>query len=162
MSASRTIAKSATSTCTEARVREVMKPVFDELFALAASNFASLQSVEKWRDDLTYMLSNEAISSFELQFDLPDGTQRGFRYEVSDDGTLMASDRSGGLRLYTLPEGTTASVVVVWRELTPELREEMRRRNWTRSVSLLSGGGVRERAYSSQGYGVVRNRVGDW
>jgi hypothetical protein len=162
MSASRTMAKSATSTCTEARVREVMKPVFDELFGLVTRDFASLQSVEKWRDDLTYMLSNEAISSFELQFDLPDGKQSGFSYEVSDDGTLMASDRSGGLRLHMLPDGTKASVVVLWRELTPELREEMRRRGWTRSASRLSGEGVREHAYSSQGYGVVRKRVGDW
>jgi Bacterial HORMA domain family 1 len=154
--------QSSSSTFTEARVREVMKPVFDDITGLVLRNFISSERAMKWREDLTYMLSQEAISAFELQLEKPDGTRVGFRYEVSDDGSLLDSSSSGGLRLYQLPEGTTAVLMVVFRELSPDVRDEVSRRGWVHHAVSLSGEGVRERGYSHEGYGVIRKRFGEF
>lgn len=160
MSYSRSL--SSTSTFTEARVREVMKPVFDDITALLMKGFLSPERSMKWRDDLIYMLSEQAISAFELQLTKPDGSRVGFRYEISDDGSLHESSRSGGLELYRLPGGTKANLMVVFRELEADVREEVRRRGWVHDAEPLSGEGVRERGYSHEGYGVIRKRYGDW
>jgi hypothetical protein len=137
-----------------------MKPVFDDITGLVLRSFVSSERALKWREDLSYMLSQEAISAFELQLTKPDGTREGFRYEVSDDGSLLDASSSGGLQLYLVPERTTANLMVVFRELSPDTREEIRRRGWTHEGVPLSGEGIRERGYSHEGYGVIRKRFG--
>ncbi|QSQ23211.1 hypothetical protein JY651_50440 [Pyxidicoccus parkwayensis] len=159
-----TFSHTRTSTFTEARVREVMKSVFDELVGAANLGFISLESAHQWRDDLTYMLFQQVLEYFELQFRKPDGTRVGFRYEVSDDGSLLEASRSGGQRLYMLPDGTRGSILVSFREghLDPEMDAELTRRGWGSGGSSLQGEGTRDRAYSDQGYGLIRKRMGDW
>lgn len=151
-----------TSTFSEARVREVMKPVLADFMGCVTMGFASRERIMEWHDDLTYLLIQEAISAFELQLTRPNADPVAFRYEVSDDGTLFESSPSGGQKLYALPAGTQANICVTYRdEVKPHVREEMRRRNWGPGASL-GGPAVRERAYSKDGYGLTRSRVGDW
>ncbi len=152
-----------TNTFTEARVREVMKPVFDDFIGCAMRGFVEREQAQGWCDDLTYLLIQQAISDFELQFTRPDGTRCGFQYVVSDDGSLIEASSSGGLKLHQLPAGTSASVRVTYREdVKPHVREEMRRRGWSPGGTSLAGDAVRERAYSKDGYGLIRSRMGDW
>lgn len=158
-----TESRTGTNTFTGARVREVMKPVLDDFVGCVLRGFVSTERAQKWCDDLTYLLTQEAISAFELQLTLPDGSEVGFRYEVSDDGSLLESSRSGGQRLHLLPQGTSASIWVRYRdEVKPHVGEEMRKRGWGPGGASLEGDAVRERAYSKEGYGLVRSRVGDW
>jgi hypothetical protein len=163
MTYTQTQAASMSSTATEARVREVMKHVFADITGLATRGFTSHERAAKWRDDLTWMLSNEVISSFELQLEAPGKPARGFHYNVSDDGSLQEAGRSGGMQLYAFPDGTTASIIVSFkRPLSDEIKEEIKARNWTSPGAYLKGEKTRDRAYSCDGYGIIRNRVGDW
>ncbi|REG22904.1 hypothetical protein ATI61_118109 [Archangium gephyra] len=163
MTYTQTRTASMSSTVTEARVREVMKHIFADITALATRGFTSHESAAKWRNDLTWMLSNEVIYSFELQLEAPGQPVRGFHYDVSDDGSLQEAGRSGGMQLHEFPDGTSASMVVWFkRPLPDEIEAEIKVRNWTSPGAYLKGEKTRDRAYSCDGYGVIRNRVGDW
>ncbi|NRD43294.1 hypothetical protein [Corallococcus exiguus] len=163
MTYSRTWAATASSTATEARVREVMKNVFADITGLATRGFITHERAAKWRDDLTWMLSDEVISSFELQLEAPGRSACGFHYAVSDDGSLQEASRSGGMQLYAFPDGTEAELVVSFRHsLSDEVTAEIKARGWTSSAEYLKGEKTRDRAFSCDGYGLVRNRVGDW
>ncbi len=154
---------SMSSTATEARVREVMKHIFADITGLEMRGFTSHASAAKWREDLIWMLSTEVISSFEIQLEAPGQRPRGFHYDVSSDGSLQEAGRSGGMQLYEFPDGTRASLVVSFnRPLPDEIEAEIKARNWTSPAAYLKGEKTRDRAYSCDGYGVVRNRVGDW
>lgn len=163
MTYTQTKTASMSSTATEARVREVMKHVFADITGLAMRGFTTHERAAKWQDDLIWMLSNEVISSFELQLEAPGQPLRGFRYEVSDDGSLQEAGRSGGMQLYAFPDGTQVSLVVSFKsQLSDEIEAEIKARNWTSPANYLKGQKTRDRAYSCDGYGVIRNRVGDW
>lgn len=158
-----TLSLTRTSTFTVARVREVMKSVFDELVGAASRGFISMEAAQKWNDDLTYILSRQVAAYFELQLRTPDGRRVGFRYDVSDDGSLLETSRSGGQRLHLLPDGTKGSLFVSYRgQLDEETDAELRRRGWGSGGAPLQGEGTRDRAYSDQGYGLLRKRMGDW
>jgi hypothetical protein len=159
-----TFSHTRTSTFTEARVRQVMKSVFDELVGAANRGFISLEKAKKWNDDLTYMLSRQVVAYFELQFRTPEGKRAGFRYDVSDDGSLLEASRSGGQQLHMLPDGTRGTIFVTFREgqLDPQTDAELTGRGWVSGGSPLQGEGTRDRAYSDQGYGLIRKRMGDW
>ncbi|MFY0567847.1 hypothetical protein ACN28E_29015 [Archangium lansingense] len=157
-----TFTRTTTGTFTEARVREVMKFVLEDLIGCVMRNFVSQENAQTWWDDMTYLMTQQAISAFELQFTRPDGTRGAFRYEVSDDGSLLESSHSGGQRLHMLPSGTRAGIYVKYRDdVQPHVKEEMRRRGWG-SGSSVAGVAVRDRAYSKEGYGLIRSRVGEW
>lgn len=163
MTYSRTWAATASSTVTEARVREVMKPVFADITGLATRGFISHESAAKWRDDLTWMLSDEAITSFELQLEAPGRPACGFHYAVSDDGSLQEASQSGGMQLYAFPDGTKAALVVSFKPSLPdEITAKIKARGWTAEAEYLKGEKTRDRAFSCEGFGLVRNRVGDW
>lgn len=154
---------SRSSTATEARVREVMKQVFADITGLATRGFMTHERAAKWRDDLIWMLSAEVISSFELQLKAPGQPARGFHYDVSDDDSLQEASRSGGMQLYAFPDGTEVSLIVSFKQPLPaDIEEEIKARSWTIPGAYLKGERTRDRAYSCDGYGVIRNRVGDW
>lgn len=157
-----TFTRTGTSTFTEARVREVMKFVYDELVGCFLRGFISQAAKEEWLDDLTYLLTQQAISEFEIQFTQPDGKKGAFRYQVSDDGSLLEASPSGGQRLHMLPSGTRASLYVEYRtNVESQVKEEMRKRGWGPG-SRVDGTAVRDRAHSKDGYGLIRSKVGDW
>ncbi|WP_373371234.1 HORMA-1 domain-containing protein [Stigmatella ashevillensis] len=140
-----------------------MKSVMDDLMGCAVSGFLSTEEAQRWYSDLTYLLTQQAISIFELQLTLPDGSEVGFEYKVSNDGSLFESSSSGGQRLHLLPRETKANLWVRYHDdVGSYVREEMRRRGWGPGGGSLTGGAVRERAYSKDNYGLIRSRVGDW
>jgi hypothetical protein len=62
-----------------------------------------------------------------------------------------------------LSAGTKANIVVTYRDdVEPDVRAEMRRRGWGPGGVSLAGNATRERAYSKEGYGLIRSKVGDW
>lgn len=157
-----TFTRTTTGTFTEARVREVMRVVLEDIVGCITQGFLSRERAQRWNADLTYLLTEQAISSFELQFTQPGGARGAFQYEVSDNGSLFENTRSGGQRLHMLPRGTDVSLYVKYREdAEPHVKEEMRRRGWGAGSSV-GGTAVRDRAYSSEGYGVIRSRIGEW
>jgi hypothetical protein len=157
-----TFTRTTTGTFTETRVREVMKVVLEDIVGCISNGFITRERALKWNDTLTYLLTQQAISAFEIQFTQPRGDEGAFRYEVSDDGSLFETSSSGGQRLHMLPSGTSACLYVEYREgVRHDVLEEMRNRGFGPGSSV-GGTAVRERAYSSEGYGLIRSRIGKW
>ncbi|WP_147451285.1 HORMA-1 domain-containing protein [Corallococcus llansteffanensis] len=139
-----------------------MKSVLADFVGCVVNGLVSRELAQEWVDDLTYLLTQQAISAFELQFTQPDGSRGAFRYDVSDDGSLFEAASSGGQRLHLLPSGTKASIYVMYRAgVQDDVREEMRKRGWGRGTRV-DGTATRERAYSKDGYGLIRSRIGEW
>ena len=154
-----TVTASTTVTATATRVAYVLRRVRGDLISAAFAGLADEPRIKKWIDDLQYMLVNDALKHFELRVEAGGRLQRAWRYSVSDDGTLLESGRSGGIDLMGMPVGSTAEVIITRRSnLNGPVNDEINRRGWTTSVAALLGSGQRERAYSKDGYGVVREQ----
>jgi hypothetical protein len=162
---SSTYAVSESTTCTEARVRAVLAKVLDDFIALVTRRFLTADRAAEWCRDLLEVLIFEAVEYFELQFTLPSGSKCGVRYSISDDGTLMENRNSGGIDYYSLPEGTATTLLIHLRTGVSGRESAvayLRERGWTFNGAALTGALTRDRAYSREGYGVVRARVGAW
>jgi len=154
-----------TGTYTEARARQVIGKVYEDFLGMLSANLIEKSEADRWRTDLLYIASQEALSFFEIQFIKPDGTQVGLRYELDDSGNIYLNDDSGGIDYYDLPKGTRASIFVELRDTAYKyqevLRELIQNRGWG-SGAALEGSSTFDRAYSSSGYGLNRNRIGQW
>lgn len=154
-----------TGTYTEARARQVIGKVYEDFLGMLSANLLEKAEVDRWRTDLLYIANQESLNYFEIQFTKPDRTKVGLRYELDDSGNIFLDDDSGGIDYYDLPKGTTASILVQLRDTADKYREVVREltqnRGWGNGVAL-EGGSTYDRAYSSSGYGLNRNRIGQW
>jgi len=154
-----------TNTYTEARARYVMEKVLDDIIGLFSRGLITKERALSWHADLSYIISMKAMDFFEIQLRTPGGSTPGLRYELTDDGQLYEDTDSGGIDFFLLPTGTTAGLFVSLRENSPNaaaVRSQLQANGWGTNGHKLDGTIVRERAYSSDGFGVTRNRVGDW
>jgi hypothetical protein len=158
--------QSAANTYTEARVAYVMDKVHDDLYLASARGFIDSDTVNEWRDDLSGVLNLQAVDFFELQFTKPGGARCALRYSVRSDGLIVEDRPSGGLDLYFLPDGTKVGITIrLVKE--PQRRRQagldyLRSKGWTFNGSMVEGDGTEERGYSKDGYGVQRQKVGNW
>lgn len=165
MSQTFTATGTRSSTYSEARARSVMDKVLDDIVGLFARGFIAKQRAIDWYQDLLYILSQEAAALFELQCTLPGGRRVGLRYVITDDGQIYEDSDSGGLDYFALPDGTTVNLFVELRTYARHYRDvlaELGRRGWSTNGRQLDGTVTRERAYTKEGYGVTRHRVGGW
>lgn len=143
---------------TEARARAVMKSVFDDFVCFTIFNLTTVETITKWRRDILYMLDKEALKYFDIKFSA--GSPRGYRYSVSSDGTLSENSLSGGINYYAYPSGTKVSIVVSLDESSSNYNEVenelIKNRGWGNNGISLTGGSQRDRAYSKDNYGVIR------
>lgn len=159
MAHTRTATRSATITATETRVRAVLRQVNVDLYAAVSAGLLSTTQTRDWYDDLTYMLTKDALIHFELRVHHGGRIIDAWRYEVSNDGSLTLTDKGGGINFYALPRTATITLTVRRRPQLPAVvSAEIDRRGWTVKVQNLNGVMTRERAYSKDGYGVVRHR----
>jgi hypothetical protein len=165
MMSSASYTESWTSTFTEARARAVMRKVLADLVVLSYSGILATDKLLKWDEELTFLLIQAAMVKFQVQLRLPSGGRIGVEYIVSDDGTLSEDSDSGGIDYVALPSGTTANLTVRLRDGCPTLakvRSYLEGRGWTFDGSLIEGATSRDRAYSKEGFGLIRAKVGDW
>jgi hypothetical protein len=167
MTSSATYTQTWTSTVTEARVRVVMRKVLADLIAIVGAGLLSDASAQKWHDDLIFVLAQRAAAKIQVQLRVPDGRKCALEYVVSDDGTLLEDAGSGGIDYHTFPVDTQVTVTFRWRDgcpaaTTAKVCKFLEERGWTFNGSLIEGEVVRDRAYSTAGYGLARNKVGDW
>jgi Bacterial HORMA domain family 1 len=160
-----TYTASQTSTFSEARARDVMRRVLGDFMSVASAGLIERETILGWHEDVEYAVLHEAVHTFQLQFTRPDGKRPALSYEVRDDGTVLEASRAGGLDLYALPPGTTVSICIVYRQNArklEEVRAYLARRRWEGGGALIEGNSSRDRAYSKNGFGITRNKVGDW
>ncbi len=165
MSQTSTITASRTTTYTQARVRYVMDKVLEDLVTIAVRKFVTVEQIKNWYEDVIAVLSFEAADFFEIQLIPPKGGTAGIRYSVVDNGSISEDETSGGQNLFTFPENTRATIVIRLRPAAKKRDEALaylKRRGWAMNGTVLQDEGVRDRGYSKDGYGLRRNRIGNW
>lgn len=165
MYATSTATVSRTSTYTEARVRYVMDKVFDDLVTIAVREFASIELLSAWSNDIRAVLNLQAAEFFEIQLTKPDGKSVAIRYAVVDDGSIIEDEESGGQNLFALPNGTSVRIVIRLRDSATKREAALaylKRRGWGTNGTVLQGESTGDRGYSKDGYGVRRQRIGNW
>ena len=94
----------------------------------------------------------------------PSGHKIALDYRVSSDGSVRESSTGGGIDYYLLPAGTAAVLFVDLDESARAIqtvRTYIRERAWG-TGNAVEGDPVRDRAYSKDGYGVIRGKIGAW
>lgn len=160
---SSTYSSSYSSSWSEARARAVMDKVLDDLLGMALRGLVTKAQAVKWTEELLYALDCQAAEAFEFKFQLPCGKEKAIRFQVSDDGSLTNDSESGGIDYYDLPEGTATNLVLKPRadaRKLDTLLDYLSRRGWGTNGVMLTGSGILDKAYSKQGFGLVRTKVG--
>jgi Bacterial HORMA domain family 1 len=160
-----TFTASQTSTYTDARLRAVMPEVGADFYALAGAGIVSLDVARRWTEELTFVLHQEAARGFQIQLGCPNGHRIALDYRVSSDGSIRESGTGGGVDYYALPSGTRAFLFVDLNYKAAKIavvQTYIRQRGWTLDAQAVQGEVVRDRAYSKDGYGVIRGKIGAW
>jgi hypothetical protein len=165
MHASFTSTASQTNTFTDSRLRAIMPEVGADFFNMAGAGLITFEKADSWTDDLTVILQNQAAYGFQVQLTYPNGQQVALDYRVSSDGSIRESGAAGGIDYYALPTGTRA-VLFLDLNFSAKAIDVVQaygdRRGWGRNGHRVQGDPVRDRAYSKDGYGVIRGKIGDW
>lgn len=157
-----TITRTESSTFTASRAKAVFPKVFTDIINLKVRGFLSESRAANWREVLEYGLVVNGLEKFEIMLTMPSGTKEAFRYNVTDDGSVLGNDSSGGINFYGYPDGTTLSIVITRRSsfLNDErFNEILRRHGWGDNGSYLEGTEVKERSFSKEGFGITRSRI---
>ena len=160
-----TFTASKTNTYTDARLRAVVPEVGADFYALAGAGIVSSEVARRWTEELTFVLQHQAAHGFQVQLTYPNGQQVALDYRVSSDGSIRESSTAGGIDYYALPAGTRAFLFV---DLDFQAREiavvqtYIRERGWILDAQAVQGEVARDRAYSKDGYGVIRGKIGAW
>ena len=158
-----TATASISATITEAQVRAVMQKVRTTFSALAVMGLITHDQATKWATDLTYLQLEGAIEFFEIQLKTLDGRRYGLRFSIFDDGSIQQDSKSGGIDFYGAPKGTTANLYAHTRPNTPQrVWDELARRGWGTNGRRLDVATSERRAFSNDGYGIVREKLGEW
>lgn len=163
MSATYTVSQS--STFSEARAREVMRHVLGDFMSTASTGLIARETIQSWHEDVEYAVLHEVVELFELQFTMPDGRRRALRYTVRDDGTVLESAKAGGVDFFALPRDSRVGLCLTYRagaRNIDKVQAYLRGRGWGSSGSLVGGAAVRDRGYSKDGFGMAREKLGDW
>jgi hypothetical protein len=163
MTYSTTASRSQSTAMTAVRVRNVLFEVGADFYNLVPAKLATEDQVNKWAGDLQVILENEAARSFQVQLTCNGRKIGAIEYVVSADGTLMENGKAGGVNYFSFPAGTKASLFVAMDYASKNIeyvKQYLRDNGWGFDGVAVSGSSSRNRAYSSDGYGVVRNFVG--
>jgi hypothetical protein len=139
-----------------------MLSVLEDISVLAAARMISYEKAKSWMEDLLYLAVAKVLRSFELQYSLNGTRIGGYRYTLSEDGSLHENSQSGGIDPYDAPEGSKVSLFadIDWQKSNrDEVRNYLVSRGWGMNGSALGGQAVYERAYSKDGYGLRRYRI---
>jgi len=161
---SQTYSSTYTNTYTEARARVVMVSVLEDLVVLASSRLVGYETSKKWMEDLLYLLNARVLNYFELQVYSSNGWRiGGYKYILKDDGSLQENSRSGGIDPYALPPGTTVGLfadIDRTKNNIGDVDQYLANRGWGTNGTPLIGQASYERAYSKDGYGLERFKIG--
>ena len=152
------------STLTDARLRAVMPEIGADFYNMASADLISFSTAQRWTDELTFVLQNAAAHGFQVQFTYPNGQQVGLDYRVSSDGSIRESSMAGGIDYYALPQGTRSTFFIDLNFEASKIglvQAYGQQRGWGVGREL-QGDLVRDRAYSKDGYGVIRGKIGMW
>jgi hypothetical protein len=164
MSGALTATRSNSSSYTDARLRAVMPEVGGDFYSLAAAGIITFDTATAWTEDLLYVLQYQAATGFQVQLVCAGRAPIALDYRVSSDGTIQESGTSGGIDYFALPAGTRATLFVSLNRASRNIATVdvyTARRGWGTGQAV-QGPITRDRAYSKDGYGVIRGKIGTW
>jgi len=165
MNAPFTATASRTSSYTDARLRAVMPEIGADFYAMAGAGIISFDAAQRWIEELTFILQNQTAYGFQIQLTYPNGQQVALDYRVSSDGSIRESSTAGGIDYYALPAGTRPFLFVDFDYSAAKaaiVQAYLRQHGWGFDAHPVLGDVVRDRAYSKDGYGMIRGKIGVW
>jgi len=157
---------SQSSTYSAARAIPVMDKVFEDFTAFVVRGFTTTAEVQQWKEDILYLMKEEVLVYFEIQFNKPNKEVAALRYYVKADNSLSQDAQSGKLEdLYGLPRETVAGLLVDLNHGSPNYERAHNELHTNRKYGYgknAEGEIERHHAYSKEGYGVDRNKIGKW
>jgi Bacterial HORMA domain family 1 len=159
-----TATASRSTTTTEARVRYVMQKVAANFTGLVVRGLVSQARADEWAEVVTYLLLEEALDGFQVQFDMASHAPYCIHYAISTDGSIQADSPSGGLDYYGIVAGTPVGFCLNLKSSKRALAHAwlQARGGWTFNGRLLAGDDAEARSFSSGGFGVTRSKRGAW
>lgn len=160
-----TATRSGTDTFTDARLAAVMPEVGADFYAMAGAGLIALATAQSWTEELTFILKHRGAQHFQVQLHCSGRATIALDYRVRSDGTVHECATGGGIDYFSLPAGTRAGLFVTIDDNAPHaatVRVYTAQRGWGTNGQAVAGDPVRDRAYSKDGYGVVRAKVGVW
>jgi hypothetical protein len=140
-----------------------MHHVHEDFMIVANAGLIEREKIKEWFDELSYAVPHNVVSCFQLQLRPPDAEPRALSYTIRDDGAVPDGSKGGGFDPYALPRNTRVSLYVKYRSGAPNLEKVLawlRERGWGSGGSLVQGNTSQDRAFSKDGFGFVRSKVG--
>lgn len=158
-----TYTRSSSNTFTEARAKYVLGKIFDDFNGILFRGFKNQDDEKtiKWRDDVQFILENNALEHFELHFKTATQTWA-LRYEVDQYGGIYRDDNSGGIDFFNIPDSAYISIIVKHDNSNETVNEYLRRRGWVSGGNFIAASAINDRSYSKNGFGVNRKKFGDF
>jgi hypothetical protein len=156
-----TYSLSQSSTYTEGRARYVMGKLFDDFNNILFRGFEnnSTEQIKGWRNDVQYVMENDALCHFELQFASANRTWT-VRYDVDKSGGISRDDDSGSIDFYSIPSSAKANIVLDYDRKNKDVTAYLESRGWKDGGAFNGENGNLDRAYSKEGFGVNRKLTG--
>lgn len=145
---------SGTDSYSVADVKAVMQNTYEDIVGFANKQLIDYGRAQSWIEDLTYLLNEKALSSFEIQLYNESGNRfQSYRYDVSVSGLIISNGQSGGISYYEIPSNTSVRLFANLNEGTSNyakvLRELLDNRGWGSNGSAMTGNTSYERSYAS-------------
>jgi|GEM_PF-3539685 len=152
-----------TDTYSVADVEAVMKNTYEDIIGFANRGIISYEKAKSWINDLTYLLNEKILKSFEIQLYDAAGTKfKSYKYTVSVGGYLSSGSDSGGINFWSLATGTVAGLfadIDDSKSASAKVREELANRGWGTNGTPLTGNQSSERDYISNSLKLSRSVI---
>lgn len=145
---------SGTDSYSVADVKAVMQNTYEDIIGFANRQVVEFHAAKSWIEDLTYLLNNRALKSFELQLYNASGIRyKSYRYDVNAFGLVYSSDKSGGINYWEIPTNTKVRLFAELDQTSSAyqtvLQELTQNRGWGTNGSAMDGTASYERTYGS-------------
>jgi hypothetical protein len=153
------------STFTDARARDVMLHVRADFAGAATAGLKDLNLLLQWHTEVEHAVLLQVVETIEIQLTTPDGKKLGLRYAIRDDGSILQGSKGGGVDFFSLPKGTKLGLLITYVAGAKNLEAAqayLHQRGWGPGGAVLQGTEARDRAFSKDGFGISRSKVGDW
>lgn len=158
--------QSASNTYTETRAKYVLGKIYDDFCAIDTRNFDQFEKkpgkLLSWKEDLYFIMQHEDLSSFQIQFTHGNPTKNlAIHYDIKADGSIQTDSNSGGVNYWNFPKDTIIGLVVEMPKKQIVL-DHLKKRNWGMNGKFVEGNEEKAGAYSKDGYGANRKKIGKW
>ena len=131
----------------------------------ANAGLKDLNLMLQWHTEVEHAVLLQVVDTIEIQLTRPDGKKQGLRYAIRDDGSILQGSKGGGVDFFSLPPGTKLGLLITYVADAKNLeaaRAYLHQRGWGPGSAVLQGIETRDRAFSKDGFGISRSKIGDW